>query len=95
MVLSSFAACHICGSGLYLFGLLNSVFTIPERSLEFRLDQSVGIAFSLVNYVDLLGLGVKEYVECMSEKFHLYTCLFGIHRFHSKSFNFDNLYFII
>ena len=34
--------------------------------LIFRLDQSVSIAFSLINNIDILCLCVDEYIEIMS-----------------------------
>ena len=34
--------------------------------LIFRLDQSVSIAFSLINNIDILSLCVDEYIEIMS-----------------------------
>ena len=55
MVLSSFAVCPISRMGQ---ACTCFVFKVSERVLELRLDQSVGVAFSLVNYIDLLGLGV-------------------------------------
>ena len=34
--------------------------------LKFWFDQSVGVAFTFVNNIDLLGFGIQEYIEAMS-----------------------------
>ena len=33
---------------------------------KFWFDQSVGVALTFVNNIDLLGLGIQEYIEAMS-----------------------------
>ncbi len=63
--------------------------------MEIRLDQSVSITFTFVNYIYLLCLCIEEYKEIMSKKFHLYTCIFRIHWFDSKFLGTDDLNFLI
>lgn len=55
MVLSSFAICPISRMGQ---ACTSSVFKVSERMLELRLDQSVGIPLSLINHIDLFGIGI-------------------------------------
>ena len=47
--------------------------------LCFGLDQTVGTALSLIDNGGLLGLGVDEYKEAMSQKLHLHAGVFRIH----------------
>src|SRR5699024_4379021 len=54
--------------------------------LELWLDQSVSLIFPLIHHIYLEGLGVAEYIKAVSQKFHLDTCLFCIHRLDSKPF---------
>ena len=59
--------------------------------LKLRLDQSVSITFTFVNYVNLLCLSIEEYKEIMSKKLHLYACIFRIHWFDSEFLGTDDL----
>ena len=56
------------------------IFQTDISLLILRLDQSVGIPLTLVNYIHLISLCIAEYEEIMSKKFHLDTCIFWIHR---------------
>ncbi len=48
--------------------------------MELRLDQAEGSVFSLIDYIDLVGLRIAEYEEIMSEQFHLDAGILGEHR---------------
>lgn len=39
---------------------------VRSDELKFWFDQSVGVAFTFVNNIDLLGFGIQEYIEAMS-----------------------------
>ena len=56
------------------------IFQTDISLLILRLDQSVGIPLTLVNYIHLISLCIAEYEEIMSKKLHLNTCIFWIHR---------------
>lgn len=58
---------------------VNCLYLIFCPVLYFRLDQSVGIALSLVHYIYLICLCVAEYEEVVSQQFHLNAGILGIH----------------
>ena len=60
--------------GLQLFDNMNGV-DPKEYSLELRFDQSIRSVLSLINNIYLVCICIEEYVEVMSQHFHLETCL--------------------
>ena len=57
-----------------------STLILVWNCLELRLDQSVGIPLTLVNYIHLISLCITEYEEAVSQQFHLDAGILGIHR---------------
>ena len=53
---------------------------------KFWFDQSKCSVLTSIYNIYLVRLCVTEYIKIMSEKFHLYTCIFRIHRFKSEFF---------
>ena len=55
-----------------------------ECLMKFRFDQAEGSVFSLIYYIDLVGLRIAEYEEIMSEQLHLDAGVLGEHGFDSE-----------
>lgn len=61
-----------------------------SNGLEFRFYKTKCVATSLVYDIDFVCLCIAEYEEIMSEKFHLYTCVLGIHGLDAKALGADD-----
>ena len=65
--------------------LLHCLFRFfPDNILYFRLNQSVGIALSLIHYIYLICLRIDKYEEIMSQQLHLDAGILRIHRLDIK-----------
>lgn len=53
------------------------------------------MSFALIHDIDLLGFCIEEYIEIVSQKLHLHTGFFGIHRFDPEAFGLDNLNLLV
>ena len=62
--------------------------------LQFRFDQTVCAAFSLIYYIHFLCLCIEEYEEIMSQKLHLYAGILRVHGFHIKMLGPNNFHLI-
>ena len=59
--------------------------------LVFLFDQTVGSILSLIYDIDFVCLSIAEYVEVMSEKFHLNAGILREHWFDAETFGTDDL----
>ena len=68
---------------------------IYDVLIKFWFNQSERSVLSAVNNIYFVCLGIAEYIEIMSEKFHLYTGIFRIHWFETEFFGADDFDFVV
>jgi len=70
---------------------IKGFFLSPVPGLFVRFKKAIGAGLSLINHVDLVGLGVHEDEEVVAEKLHLQAGILGIHGLHIELLRADNL----